>query len=571
MIHVAPLQTRLRRTVAFGRLALAAYLSVQVLSPLDAREPSHPYAVTGYWLFGRRSAEQWRDVLTKVYDVGGDTVIQFGPHLRRVSVEDLAGEEAFAGCKIDGRSLIDSLKADLNAAGARGKLRHVYTYVCGEEFGNALIVRQGLDRRFEIKGRVFWRLVMPAADPRDRSRDLCREDSYDVIFVAGHRADSVAILFDEAERLGIRVFAGMPAAPMHPEYPWDVWSSALPVFLEFAQRVLEDYSRRFAARESFAGVYQSVEIPVAERTLQSVLTCYREQHALVRKALPGKRVLVSPYWDARRNRPTGVTPESVKAGIKLIARCGVDIVAPQDSRGTGKVGLFWPHQLDEQVDPRLQAVAGVGKSTYGEAYHANSREFLRMARRGLDELAEEEGLRVELWVNLEAFEPGSGVPCGVFTTSQRTTKERLDKAVMFAGPYPSKLISFMWDGYYTCKAGRDRTLGEEITADSRRPIMVGAAPARRNGDDGLRICGYNLAGARIELTMSDDSVTRYPAADGWPNSGRGKNDPRRPRLLEEIFVTFPTTHAQRAAVVQVNAEGPGGCAHHPFVLLEAEK
>ena len=519
MTHAMPSQIRIRWTVACVGLALLACPSIPVLPPLAAAEPLHPYAVTGYWLFGRSSAEEWRDVLTKVHNVGGDTVIQFGPRLRRVSVEDFSEIETFAGCRVDGRSLLDSLAADLDAAHAPGKLRHVYTYVCHEDFGNALLVRPGLDRRFEVDGQVFWRLVLPTANPRDRSHDPGGRESYDAIFVAGRRADSVAILLDEAGKLGMQVFVGMPAAPMHPDYPWDVWSSALPVFLEFAQRVLEDYARRFAPRESFTGVYQSVELPVAERTLQTVLTCYREQHALVRRAMPGKRILVSPYWDARKNRPTGVTPESVRAGIKLIARCDVDIIAPQDSRGTGKVGLFWPRQLDEPVDPRLQPVAGVDNLTYGEAYHANTREFLRMARRGLDQLAKEEGLRVELWVNLEAFEPGSGLPCGVFTTSQRTTKERLDKAAMFAGRYPAKLISFMWDGYYTCKAGSGRTLAEEIAADSRRPIVVDAVPARRGGKQGLRICGYNLADAKIEVTVSNGSVTQRPTAVGRRRSG----------------------------------------------------
>ena len=152
----------------------------------------------------------------------------------------------------------------LAAVGSTATLRHVYTHFCHEDFGDALLVRPGLDRRIEVEGRVFWRLIVAASAPQDRGRALAREDAYDLIVMAGRRNDSVAMLLAEASRLGVQVFVGMPAAPMHPKYPWDPWREAMPTFLELARRVLEDYAQRYGALASFEGVYQSVEIPVAE-------------------------------------------------------------------------------------------------------------------------------------------------------------------------------------------------------------------------------------------------------------------------------------------------------------------
>jgi len=281
----------------------------------------------------------------------------------------------------------------------------------------------------------------------------------------------------------------------------------MPTFLTFTKRILSDYAQRFRDSSAFVGVYQSLETPVAEKPLKAVLSCYRQQHALVRNALPGKLIMVSPYWDARKRCPTGVNIASVRAGIGHIARTDVDIIAPQDSRGTGKVGLFWKRQRGDAVAAGLRCVDGVGDATYAEAYHASTRSFYRAAREAVDALSAT-GLKVQLWANLEAFAPGKGIPCGNFTTSQRTTKERLDRQIMMAGVYPEKLISYMWDSYYTCRAGHPETLADAIAVDHGRPIL---ARARRYGDR-LVVLGYHLVEARLEV--SDGSRPLLLAGDG---------------------------------------------------------
>ncbi|MGN9845470.1 hypothetical protein ACTMTI_45855 [Nonomuraea sp. H19] len=53
-----------------------------------------------------------------------------------------------------------------------------------------------------------------------------------------------------------------------------------------------------------------------------------------------KLILISPYLDARKRVAFGQTPKQVAEGFEALVKTGLEIIAPQDSRGTGKVGLF---------------------------------------------------------------------------------------------------------------------------------------------------------------------------------------------------------------------------------------
>jgi len=545
-------------------IALIAALAVPASAQPDGQREATPYPISGYWMFERAAPGQWAASLDLIRQIGADTVIQFGHQLSLVAPEAHAAMAADPAWCIRGVSLLEATEEEMHGLNAGNALRHVLTLSSREDFGERLIVRPGLDRCFRDGDRLIWRLILPADAPGDRLRDVTAGGEYDLVLIRGGSYDSVVELLDEAGKRGMQVFVGMPTPPNDPRYPWDPWMTVLPDVLEVTWRVLEDYAVRLAGKAAFGGIYQTRETPVNARPLAAVLALYRRQHPIVRAVLPGKSILVSPYWDARIGPGyDGSTPEQIREGIRQIGRCSVDIIAPQDSRGTGKVGLFWPHEASEEVDPRLGPSVGTGK--YGERYRANTRAYYEAARAGVDDLAGE-GVAVELWANLEAFEPGAGIPCGSFTDCQRTTKERLDRAVMFAGPYPSKLISYMWDSLYTCRAGHPSTLGEEIAAQWQRPVLVDAAYEQRDGQPGLRLLGYHTAGCAVDLKWTEagqprglrvaaDATTALPPS---PAPGGGALPP----LIGTVWV--PCQPADER--LSITLDGPAGHSTHPFWL-----
>ncbi|MCK5802215.1 MAG: hypothetical protein KAI66_05255 [Lentisphaeria bacterium] len=512
------------------------------------------YPISGYWFFGRGSRQAWREALTRAQAAGADTAIQFGPRPRLIDLDALAKQKAFKKAP----ELVTSAVAELAAVAPRAEIRRVLRYASQENFGAALIVHPAYERSVHVGETVLWRLVFPF-DAAGNASDLDSATVVDLFFVIGSARDSVAMLLAEAGELEMQVFVGMPTAPQHPQYPWDPWGRVMPTFLRFSDRVLLDYAQRFGDSKAFVGVYQSVELPVAAKPLVAVLHCYRQQHALVRRRLVGKRIMVSPYWDARKRRPTGVTPASVREGIGHIARTDVDIIAPQDSRGTGKVGLFWKSQAGDPVAAGLRCVSGVGETTYGEAYHASTRDFYRVAREAVDALAKE-GIKVELWANLEGFAPGKGVPCGSFTTTQRTTKERLDRQIMMAGTHPAKIISYMWDSYYTAKAGRSETLADAILAVPDRPIAV---EAHREGER-LVVVGYHLAGGDIEIRDGRRSLT-IPSKARTTQALAQRTPGRYPEHMMQITAPWPAKAGD--AYVQVRVKTDRGWSQ-PLVIGE---
>ncbi len=517
-----------------------------------------PYAISGYWMFGRAETGQWAPALDRVRSLGADTVVQFGPVLRHLSSEERTEMDRDPAWGVGEVSLLQATVEQMRTLDEHNVLRRVFVLSSRESYGPALVVRPELDRCFEIADSLIWRLILPSEAPTDRERDVTAGGEYDVVFIRGRRWDSVAELLDEAGRRDMRVYVGMPCPPSNPQYPWDPWLEMMPDMVEVSRRVLQDYSQRLGDKPAFAGVYQSREIPVNARPLAAVLEAYRQMHPVVRAALPGKAILISPYWDARiKDGRDGSAPEDIREGIRQIGRCDVDIIAPQDSRGTAKVGLFWPHQANEPVDRRV--LPAVSEGTYAEAYRANTRAFYEAARLGVQDLKRDDGITVQLWANIEAFEPGVGEPCGSFTDCQRTTKERLDQAVMFAGTAPSKLISYIYDSLYTCEAGHELSLADEIAADRRRPIVVDAAYEKREGAAGLCVTGYHIEGCEVIVEWEEAGRAQgFRAPAGAVASAR----PDLPPLLQTVRIPF----GRRPNLLAVSVEGPAGRSRHALYL-----
>lgn len=509
-----------------------------------ANPDTTPYPITGYWTFPRRENE-WQETLKEIKKIGGNKVIQFGPFLRQRCRAEIIDDEIFRHCTSDGEHhWIDVIEGRLRALNNNNRLRHIYTLLTKENFANDLTISR-LDARIESPTgeHLFWAILISSSNP-EVPPDFQQADTFDLVLVSGQEHDSVTELLETAESLQIDVFIGMPAASHDPFHSWDIWQGPLPVFWEVLKSILQSYSSRHSSKKAFVGVYQSFEMHVAS-SAPNIIEMYKKQHTMVRDILPNKKILLSPYWDARKNHANGRSEKEVYVGFKNLAlKADVDIIAPQDGRGTGKVGLFWPHEVDKPVSSWLSPI--VGDITYGDAYQANTQGFYKACREAVIELAAD-GVQVELWTNIEAFEPEPGIPCGSRSDRQRTNKERLDKAIMFAGDHASTLISFMWS-YYRCKAGQDHTLQEQIEADWTRPIIVQAFRWESGDLSGIIIRGYNIVSGSIRLTYYDatwklESET-ISVESGWisPDFGakynREHNISRYPKRLQEIWVPF---------------------------------
>ncbi|MEU6721524.1 DUF4434 domain-containing protein [Nonomuraea sp. NPDC046802] len=431
-----------------------------------------PYAITGYWVIPRADPCVTRGMVEAIHAIGGDTLITFGP---RFSV---GVEPELAGCAVDG----------LPCAEVAGKrIRQVYSYVTSEEFGPGLLRCPGTDRRIEGEGRTYYRLSLA---------ESCDAPEQDLVLVATD-GDGMANLMTEAAAYGMTVFPGLPAAPQRPDKTWEPDLAHTAALNAFTARVLSDYKARFGGSAAFGGVYQSFELAMRARADDDpIISLYAAQHAVVVAALPGKKIVVSPYIDARRGR--GFPPDQVREGMADIAgtRAGAPMaIAVQDGRGTGKVPVYGVHEREARVEARLVPV--VGEVGYGQAYYGSTRDYIEAAARQVPD-------GVELWVNVEAFEPTPAPgECGrvdPLPLRGRPTKSRLDRQVMATGPYGSKIISYGWEPFFTCQARYDTpSLADDIAGAWQQPIIVNAVRKDVDGRPGLLVEGYHLRGGTFRF------------------------------------------------------------------------
>ncbi|WP_153532681.1 DUF4434 domain-containing protein [Actinomadura macrotermitis] len=477
-----------------------------------------PYAVTGYWLFPDGDRCGARKALQGMHRIGGDTVITSGPELQvrqvdlqgRLLRQDGTPDPDFRDCVQRGRTCYQAALDTLRAGSAGNSIAQVYAMASRDGLGDAALRCARSDARIVAGGRIYHRLLLPVADPASGACDLSAGRPYALVLIAGSADDWTAGLLGDADRFGMKVYAGLPSFPTQPRRSWNVDVAHRDVALAVNRVVLEDYARRLRGHPSFAGVYQTFEVrlrdwpnPGQDPNLQT----YTAQHAAVRELLPGRKILVSPYWDARRRTGDPTGPAAIEKGVEAVAGTGADIIAPQDGRGTGKGALYWEHEAGKPVDPRLKPVPGVGESTYGQAYLAPTGAYYAAAARARDALARA-GRPFELWANIEGFEPTAAGGCAADTARGRTDKVRLDRAVTAAGGAVGKIVSFKWNGLFTCREGRPATLSEEIAADWDRPILTGAVRHREGGRDGLLLSGHRLEGAGVTLTWYDDHWTQ---------------------------------------------------------------
>ncbi|MEZ0076603.1 DUF4434 domain-containing protein [Planotetraspora sp. GP83] len=490
-----------------------------------------PYPVSGYFVIPTSDPCTWRRQLQAIHRVGGDTVVRlgFGLSPRQVDADgrilekqddkdpqkELKPDGRYAVCVENGLTCVQAADKDLKAANPGNRITWTYVYRTDEQYGPGVFRCPTMEHKIVIGTSVFFRLLAPEDGSDDPTCDFSSKGrGYHLILVSAGTKDSLSELLGLGDRFGIKVFPALPLAPRDPAEMTRADPRHVGTLTTLTRRILQDYGDRFKGRESLGGVYQPFELQIRDwpdPAKVPTLQVYEEQHLIVEQELPGKPILVSPYIDARRRVGYTSTPAQVAKGFKALAKTGVGIIAPQDGRGTGKVGLFWPNWKNKAVDDRLKPT--VGESTYATAYYGGTRDYYRLMAQARDELAQE-GINVQLWANLEGFEPSGSEPCGRQGTRGRTDKPRLDTQVTLAGPYVSKIISYMWSDFFTCGSP---SLSEEIVADWDRPIAIEAVRQKRQIQDGLEIRGYHLGDAKVTLSWNGVETPRVvdSATVGW--------------------------------------------------------
>ncbi|NRQ32302.1 DUF4434 domain-containing protein [Nonomuraea sp. NN258] len=480
------------------------------------------YAVTGYWITPKSNPCTWRHQLQEIHRVGGDTIIRIGYGLQYRSVRPDDGaillkdesdvDPLYRGCEAGGLSCTQLIDQALKKAAPGNRVSRTYVYRTDEAFGKDLFRCPGMERTVDGGKRVYYLVVTPEDGSDPASCDFGKGQKYDLIVIAGSPPgkDSLGELLDLADRFDMRVYPALPLAPRDPKTPTRANPKHLITLTTLTRRILQDYGLRFAQRASLGGVYQPFEVQMGATLVSNpTLDVYATQHKIVEQELPGKDILISPYLDARKRVGFGQTPAQVAEAFKALARTGVGIIAPQDSRGTGKVGLFWPDERDDEVDERLRPV--VGESTYGTAYHGSTRDYYREMAQARRQMLQE-GHEVQLWANVEAFEPSGDRPCAPQGTRGKTDKKRLDQAVAMAGRYVQKIVSYMWSDFLTCGSP---SLEEEIRKDWTRPIAVDAIRRPRDVQDGVEVRGYSLKSGTVTVEWSGGVKELNVAAEGW--------------------------------------------------------
>ncbi|SDM09685.1 hypothetical protein SAMN05421874_13866 [Nonomuraea maritima] len=529
----------------------------------DTQEKA-PYAVTGYWITPKSDPCTWRKQLQEIHRVGGDTIIRIGYGLQFRTVTDdgevLTKEHEvdslYKACEEDGLSCHDAAERDLRKANPKNRIGRMYVYRTDESFGPDLFRCPEMEHAVEVGKRIYYRLITQADGSDDATCDFTdKAQSYDMILMVGSPNDSLGKLLDLGDRFGMRIFPALPLAPRDSKAPTRAEKRHLGTLTTLTRRILQDYGVRFGDRPSLGGVYQPFEVQMSQTLAGNpTLEVYADQHRIVDQELPGKPILISPYLDARKRVAFGQTPQQVAEGFKALAETGVGIIAPQDSRGTGKVGLFWPDERDMEVDERLRPV--VGEATYDTAYHGSTRDYYRAMAEARQEMLDA-GYQVQLWANVEAFEPSGDEPCAPTGTRGKTDKKRLDQAVAMAGRYVQKIVSYMWSDFMTC--GRP-SLETEIAKDWQRPVAVDAIRRPNGTQDGVEVRGYKLKGGTVTVRWSGETGETTDqmevAAVGWLDEHPVEAD--LPEGMETAWVPFDWSKISAGEWVRIGVRLPSG-------------
>jgi hypothetical protein len=248
-----------------------------------------------------------------------------------------------------------------------------------------------------------------------------------------------------------------------------------------------------------------------------------------------------------------VSVDNARAGIQKMAGTanGVRLaIAVQDGMGTGKTGAYFGHESGYNVDQFAASVVGSG--TWGSKYAAPNRDYFLAMAEGI------EGTGAELWANMEGMAPGTSAnPCDNQFRGQ-STKARHDRQLQQIGNYPVKIISYMWDPFYTCK-GTWSPVVDQMRAGSMTPVITDSI-FYGNGD--VLVTGQNLSGGTIQVKWTDTygrTFDKTVSATSY-NPSYGKQQGMNPRL-ESVTAKLGNTSLGSGKYVYINVTNGSGVSN----------
>lgn len=507
-----------------------------------AAEPGFP--ISGYFISASSRDATNFGKLQDIKAFGGDTVITFGSTLKPARADELP-----ADCLVDGNSCARV------AAGSRSVERY-FTFLDASKWGPEALQCPG-DRQVTNNGQSYTVLVLPNAGKACTSTD----NKYNIVVAGGSPASSTdpsKSLAGAATKLGMKFFAGLPAPAKRTDLTYLPDFSYKATFDLFTDRFLK-YQADANDLPGLAGFYHHTEMPLTDSaTFDSVFALYTSQNDAIHRILPTRQAIVSPYIDARVDK-SGISVDDARRGIRRIAEtaAGVQLnIAIQDGMGTGKGGAFSPSEGASAVDPYAATI--VGQGTWNSKYLAPNKDYFTAAAAGIEDTG------AVLWANLEGMAPATKQnPCGDSLRGQ-TTKERIDRQLQQVAT-ARKVISFMWDSYYTCK-GTGTTLKKQVETGLNTPIITDVT--FQPGTDQVEIVGFNLEGSTATLSWSNkdgEAIEKSAKADSFDPS-YGMKHGMNPKL-DMITVNFGKVVIGKGKAFSVNVTNSWGAKATEFHSL----
>ena len=292
--------------------------------------------------------------------------------------------------------------------------------------------------------------------------------------------DALVRRINAARRHGVQLLLAMVALPARRDAIWAVDTPAVPAYLELVKREVHDVQFRFRSnveRDPVVGFYQTHEMLVSNSSFWvEQYQFYDAMAKAVHSVAPDLAVVLSPYWDVNRGSAGGLGLEATMAGLMAMAMTDIDVLVPQEGRGTGKAGVYTQDEENSRIadiDPNLARYANVNaSSTFAQQFFASTPQLYRESGQVVKRAnrLRPQNRPLKLWMNLEAFEHTSINPCDIEHDTDRTNATRVRRSwdLVRSCECIDSLISFMWDPYFECvPPGYNRSLDQELLGEGK--------------------------------------------------------------------------------------------------------